>query len=269
MFRLLGYLCNDATLNAAFFKHGLEHLEIDAVDVSSGLGLGWVQDGRSLLRTMPRPSRSSATLEAMLGDIPARSLIAHSRDTSDEPAATLDLQPFRYRRWVYAHAGELPASKELRSELLGNVPEFIAGNVKGDSGEEIMFHLFVAKLHEESQLDGHTHGERCAAAMAHAVVDAQQVALASYAGIAVSERLMVFASAGVPVWYREVRGLSEAREKPLFAGHRPKPIDHASFKALMVVQADDSPGESWERAPDGQVGWMERDWKLRFRDIQD
>jgi glutamine amidotransferase len=270
MFRLLGYICNDATLNATFFEQGLVDLELDEVDVRGGLGLGWVQDGRSLLRTTPRPNDAKARLGAMLGDIPARSLVAHHRSSDADPVDTLDLQPFRYRRWVFAHAGEVPASDELREALVEPVPEFISGNIKGESGEEVMFHRFLTALHRNGQLgNGQVDARLCADALASAARSAHEQALATYAGVGVSERLLVFASVGVPMWYREVRGLREDRDKPLFAGHRPKPVEHSSFKALLVVQADESPGEAWTAVPDGQVGWVGRDWELRFRPIDD
>ncbi len=268
MFRLLAYICNDATLNATFFEQGLVDLDIEEIDAQAGLGLGWVQDGRSLLRTTPRPSATSLRLAATLGDIPARSLVAHHRDPTLDPVDTLDLQPFRYRRWVYAHAGELPASAELRNDLSASIPQFIAGNVKGESGEELMFHHFLTALHRRGQLgDGTPSGAVCADALAESIRGVQEQALAQYSAVAVSERLLLFASIGVPLFYREVRGLREDRDKPLFAGHRPKPLEHSSFKACMVVQSDEAPGPEWTQAPDGQVGWVGRDWELRFRAI--
>jgi hypothetical protein len=150
------------------------------------------------------------------------------------------------------------------------VPEFISSNIKGESGEELMFHQFLTELHHAGQLGkGQADARVCADSLASAIRGAQSHALAEYASVAVSERVVLFASVGVPLYYREVRGLTESREKPLFAGHRPKPIEHPSFKAFMVVECDESPGDSWTAAPDGQVGWVGRDWKLRFRPVAD
>lgn len=267
MARLIAYLCNDDNLTPVALRGIRDGVQLPTTGESSGFGFGWLQDGRSLLRTTPKPAPASPALLDMMADIRARSLVGYVRDPSDEAADTLNLQPFRFRRWVFAHGGEDAGLTDTHEQLLSSVPGFVAGNVKGTTSSEVFGHIFLGRLHEHNLLDGRIDRHGCATALIEAVRTIQmEAAVADLGVVAVSDRMIVAGGIGHPMHYLEVRGLSHTREEPLFAGHKPKPTSHPTFKAVFVTDAP-TDGEDWQEVPDGHVLWVDRDWNVHFEPI--
>lgn len=262
--RMIAYLCNDDNLTPVALRLVRDSIELPPTGESSGFGFGWIQEGRSLLRTTPKPSRSSGALLDLMADLRTRASIGAVRDASEGPADPLALQPFRFRRWVFAHAGEDAGLAETHQQLLAEVPGFVSGNIKGTSSSEVFGHVFLGELHGENLLDTRIDPEGCAAALAAAIRKIQiGAAVADLGIVAVSDRTLVAGAIGHPLYYREVRGLSHFKEEPLFAGHKPRPSSHPSFKAIFVTDAAVD-GEEWKLLPDGHVMWLDRDWNVAF-----
>jgi len=256
-------LCNDDSLTAVAVGTVRDLVEFPDAATSSGFGFGWVQDGRSLLRANPKPS-SGAMFMDLMADIPARSVVGHIRGPEDEEVATLDLQPFRFRRWVLAHGGEEPHIGPMLDSLLDSIPEFVRGNVKGTTGSEVLAHVFLGHLYQRGLLDeGRTDPAGCAAALAETMRQVQlEAAIASFAAVAVTDRMLVAGGFGHALAFRVVRGLSHFKDQPLFAGHKPKPTQHPTFKGVFVTDAP-TEGADWVEVPDGHVMWVDRDWEIR------
>lgn len=266
--RLIAYLCNDDSLTPVALRAMQGSLELPPTAESGGFGLGWLQDGRSLLRTTPKPAPSSPALLDLMSDIRARALIGYVRDVSDGTVDTLNLQPFRMRRWVFAHGGEEAELAQTHQQLLGDVAKFVAGNIKGTSSAEVFGHVFLGELHARNLLDSAPDAAgQCANALATAIRKIQiGAAIADLGAIAVSDRMLIAGAVGHPLHYREMRGLSQMKEEPLFAGHKPKPTSHPTFKAVFVTDGP-TMGDEWKVVPDGHVMWLDRDWTVKFAPI--
>ncbi len=264
MTRLIAYICNNDSLNSVAVEALAPSLDVWPDEKPPGFGFGWIQDGRSLLRTTPKPSDGMPSLTGMLGDIRTRSFVAHVLEPGQQPAPALDLQPFRFRKWVCAHTGEVPEVDDARRELLETIPSFIRTNVKGDSGSEILCHMFLSELHGRSVLEDGRRDPRAAAEALHATMTRLQseAAIAEFALVAVTERGLLAGAFGSDLFYREQRGLEE-KEAPLFAGHSPRPIQHPSFKSVTVTNAPNPDAEGWTKIPDGKVLFV-RDWTVEF-----
>ncbi len=267
MSRLIGYVCNDDSLMPVALRLIQESVELPPTAKSGGFGLGWLKEGRSLLRTTPKPAPSSPALLDLMADIRARALIACVRDRR-EVVDTLDQQPFRLRRWVFAHGGEDAGLPATHQQLLADVPRFVSSNVKGTTSSEVFGHVFLNELHRRNLLDAEADAAgQCAAALAAAIRTIQVgAAVADFAAISISARLLIAGALGHALHFREVRGLSQTKELPLFAGHKPRPTSHPTFKALFVTDAPVR-GPEWQEVPDGHVLWLERDWTARFLPI--
>lgn len=267
--RLIAFICNDDSLTPLAVSRLKPHLEFPATETSGGFGFGWLQDGRSLLRTSPKPGVGTPDFVDLMADIPARAVLGHIRSAEDGTAPPLDLQPYRFRKWVFAHEGEVPETKRARDELLSTVPEFLRRNVKGSSGSEVFGHMFWSELHRRGLLDKAAEAHERAAALASFTAGLQvQAAIGEFAAVTASERSLFCAAIGCPLYYREIRGIDGTRDEPLFAGHRPKATSYPAFKALVVTNAPLDTDE-WEQVPDRHVLWVDRAWEPGLFPIDD
>ncbi|MEZ4409025.1 MAG: hypothetical protein R3A52_21525 [Polyangiales bacterium] len=60
-------------------------------------------------------------------------------------------QPFRFRQWLYADIS--PRDRPEARGLLGEVPGYLSGNVRGDTVSELRFHAAVSALFDEGRVD--------------------------------------------------------------------------------------------------------------------
>ena len=99
--RFIASICNDDNLTSTALMRVGETLRLP--DAAAGYGVGWIHRGQSLLRTTPRPTANGAALIELLADVRTREVLGVLHEDADaaEPA---DMQPYRFRRWVFAHA---------------------------------------------------------------------------------------------------------------------------------------------------------------------
>ncbi len=62
-------------------------------------------------------------------------------------------QPFRYGRWMFCHSGTLPESARLRERLVPLLPDFLRRQVRGDTGSDLLFALFLNHIRDADGLD--------------------------------------------------------------------------------------------------------------------
>ncbi|MFU8802948.1 MAG: hypothetical protein ACNA8W_03975, partial [Bradymonadaceae bacterium] len=151
------------------------------------------------------------------------------------------------------------------------IPDHIRRNIKGRSNAELIFHLFCAR-HEAN----FEHGTAEVSARRHAVALADTMLYvedrireeqgdegAPFLVIAATEKLLLAARIGAePMHYRFFEGIDEPAEKPLFAGHRPKPVHHKHFSGLIVANKIDDTAQ-WQELPDRHILWVEPKWRIR------
>jgi glutamine amidotransferase len=63
--------------------------------------------------------------------------------------------PFRFKRWLFATAGQPESLGPVRSALLKNLPDYLRRSVKGDSAAEALFFTFLSRLRDVGRLDDH------------------------------------------------------------------------------------------------------------------
>ena len=120
-------------------------------------GLGYIQGGDVLLARTPKASTTPIDLAGPLtAEKKTDCVIAQAmRDESARLGGTDNTPPFRFRRWMYAQTGlDGPVfGDEIAPRLLEHIPEYLRRNLKGRTPAELIFHVFLAMLHDEGNID--------------------------------------------------------------------------------------------------------------------
>lgn len=270
MSQVFGYICSDDSLTAEVMSQVGQPLRAIAPEERIGLGIGWLQEGRSLLRKHPKRKAASVDIPSLLADVPTRSLVGHVRHRDQGRAGTKQLQPFRFRNWVYAQAGVEGSSQELHETLKTSIPDHVRRNIAGSTLAELLFHTFYTKV--ESRLSKTSTAEWSrlyARKLGQTAIQLESLEREqgrdeeiSLLSVAATDRCLVACRMGQPLSYLLVEGIEEASEAPLFAGHKPRTINHDRFRALMVANKVDA--EGWQEIPDRHVLWVDDDWEVNL-----
>jgi glutamine amidotransferase len=114
-------------------------------------GLGYSQGGDVLLVRTPKSSQKPVDLAGPLAEIPTDCAIAQAVN-DDRFGGTDNTPPFRFRRWMFAMTGT-PNLDAATPNLLEHIPEYLRRNLKGKTPGELVFHVFLAMLHDEGSVD--------------------------------------------------------------------------------------------------------------------
>jgi hypothetical protein len=119
-------------------------------------GLGYIQGGDVLLVRTPKASTAPVDLAGPLtAEIKTDCAIAQAVRDDVSLGGTDNTPPFRFRRWMYAHTG-LDSQlfiEDIAPRILEHIPEYLRRNLKGRTPPELTFHVFLAMLHDEGNLD--------------------------------------------------------------------------------------------------------------------
>ncbi|HEY0194516.1 MAG TPA: hypothetical protein VGC42_25565 [Kofleriaceae bacterium] len=102
----------------------------------------------------PKESPAAVDLASPLTEIKTDCAIAQAvRDHG--PGGTDNTPPFRYRRWLFAQTGldSQLLTDEVGPRLTEHVPEYLRRNIRGRTPAELMFHIFLARLHDGGHID--------------------------------------------------------------------------------------------------------------------
>lgn len=251
MARILAYICNDISLSSHLFKtvEPSESLE------TSSSGIGWVQNERSLLRINPKPSRTSPI--ELIADVPARATIASLNDDQVTRNAH-DVQPFRFRRWVFASTG-MSAPEDLpRQALVDHVAPFLVQNIKGSTLDEVVFHVLMTHIHQAETRAGDRNTEELANAILEGVQSLRRLDKIEFQALIATHRNVFSVGLGSPIYAQSFAGL-DVQEEALFAGHKPKTTSNPAFRAAMLQNWE---GKESVRLNDG-VSWIDANWEIK------
>lgn len=116
-------------------------------------GVGFYQGGEILLKRRPFDDRRSLSFGDLAKDIRADVLVGHIRTATVGNLRTENTHPFRYRQWLFASTGTVPAAESIRGRLLESLPQFLARDVRGDTDAELVFYTYLSFLHDGGHLD--------------------------------------------------------------------------------------------------------------------
>src|SRR5262245_5543782 len=226
-------------------------------------GLGYIQGGDVLLVRTPRSSEIAVDLAGPLSEIPTDCAIAQAV-TDTRFGGTDNTPPFRFRRWLFAQTGQLAWSnlEEVAPRLLEHVPEYLRRNIKGRTPGELTFHLFLAMLHDEGNIDDPnlpvTATRRALAAtlrLINAELDKAGKAFVIGNVALTNGRSMVVARIDEPLRLRRLFVTGERGERDDFRG------------VILISGGDGDPLDGFEDVPGNHSVLVSRDLKVTFADL--
>jgi glutamine amidotransferase len=162
MARLIGFIANRPDLGARALATEARSLSVKlpelAPDSAEGpgsvsWGLGFYQGGEVLLKRRPFDERRVLSFAELAKDVRAEVLVGHIRTATVGSLRTENTHPFRYRQWLFASTGTVPAAEAIRARVLESMPQFLARDVRGETDAELVFYTFLSFLHDAGQLD--------------------------------------------------------------------------------------------------------------------
>jgi glutamine amidotransferase len=85
--------------------------------------------------------------------VDSEALLVHARFSPGLATKDENTQPFRYHRWLFAHAGTIGGWEEVRPRLVAALPDHLRRQIAGDSPSEHAFMVFAKHLKDEGRLD--------------------------------------------------------------------------------------------------------------------
>jgi len=230
-------------------------------------GMGYIQGGDVLLVRTPKSSEAPVDLASPLDEIKTDCAIAQAVG-DDGYAGTDNTPPFRFRRWMYAQTGtSVLEGSALR--LLEHIPEYLRRNLKGRTPAELTFHVFLAMLHDEGNIDDPNlppAAQRRALSATLKLVNSE-LARAGKAGLALGNvaltngRSMVLAHLGEPLRMRRLSVIA-----PGAGGERGERDD--SFRGVLFISGGDGDAkDGFEDVPAHNAVLISRELQVSFADL--
>lgn len=215
MARLFGVIGNRTDLLGPVLVSEAAALRVNSTGVPLGWGIGFYQGGEVLMRRRPSDDRDSLLAHEIAGDIRADMIVGHVRNATVGALRPENTHPFRYGEWLFAQTGTVNSFSEVRARLVESVPEFLRAGIRGESDAEVVFHVFLAFLHDGGKIAQAPIARACEALRStYALVDsvgtevgAGPVALNI---IVANGEYLVGANRGSPMAYKVISGKADA-----------------------------------------------------------
>jgi hypothetical protein len=224
-------------------------------------GLAYSQGGDVLLVRTPKSSPKPVDLAGPLAEIPTDCAIGQAVN-DDRYSGTDNTPPFRFRRWMFAQGGN-PDLDAIVPRLLEHIPEYLRRNLRGRTPGELVFHVFLAMLHDEGSVDDPNiplQTTRRALASTMKLVAAEQSKLGevtALGNIAVSNgRSMVVTRVGQPL-----------RLRRLWVNNDKNDRDESFRGVLLVSGGDGDPSQGFEDVPADRAVLVTRDLQVSLGDL--
>ena len=127
---------------------------------ANAVGIGAYSEDDVLLRRLP--SDTNLTLDALAPPHETQALLFHARRLPVGLSLEENTQPFRVRRWLFAHQGSVQHFEQLRAGLQESLPDFLRRQVHAETDSGLAFGFFLRRLKDT----GHTDDPRLEAEVA-------------------------------------------------------------------------------------------------------
>lgn len=273
MSRLLSIVVNDRRL----FPLALEEAGT-SIDMTRGLsrgcwGLGSYDGGQVLLHKRPVDG-TEAFADLMRGMRPNR-LISHVHEAPEWGYSGETTQPFRYKTWLFALSGTIGGAGMVQERTLARIPDYIRQNIRGDLPPELVFHLFLAHLHEEAPLDAmRAHPNAAWKALERTLGELPELAEGhgpiEFACVLSTPTEVYAAAHRRPLFYRVLKGrdLSPPWTRDAVQRLYKDSVDTGHLWAVFIASEPLDQDHVWERVPDEQILLCDSAYDLRLLPIR-
>jgi len=145
---LLGILSTHPEWLPCLLESQGKYLRVAEPPQPGGWGIGFYHQGEVLRRLTPLERSGPLEFRQLAHDVRSKVLVGHVRRASAGGPSMANTHPFRFRDWIFAHCGDIPAFAQVQPRLLQNVPEFLARNIAGETDSEVLFHVILSHLQE-------------------------------------------------------------------------------------------------------------------------
>ncbi len=224
-------------------------------------GLAYSQGGDVLLVRTPKSSQKPVDLAGPLAEIATDCAIGQAA-TDDRYGGTDNTPPFRFRRWMFSMTGQ-PVLDAAAPRLLEHVPEYLRRNLRGRTPGELVFHVFLAMLHDEGSVDDPNlpvAATRRALAATIKLVATEQAKTGVEGGfgnlVTSNGRSMVATRLDQPLRLRKLWTLDDRGQR-----------DEAFRGVLLVSGGDGDPKDGFEDVPADRAVMIQRDLSVALADL--
>jgi hypothetical protein len=256
----------DSSLLGCLLRRLSGRISLGAVEPAAGVG--FFESDDVLLRKRPLAGKEPA-FERLADGVQSEAALITSgvlgRGTFDE-RQTL---PFRFKRWLFAVAGQPELLRPARSSLVQALPEYLRRAVTGDSAAESLFFTFLARLRDAGRLDDiDVDAQTAARALAAAVGEAERAfeklgaPLPALAAVATNGRVMAALRRGHPIWLGAIEGLLPCARCEVAEGARaldPRLPEHRNLRAAVLVSGAQKAPEGFRELAEGEILAVPRD----------
>ena len=252
---------SDATLLGCVLRRLAGRVSLGSSERAAGVG--FFQSDDLLLRKRPLGGQAALPEKLAEGVESEATLIcsgtAGSSSRSFNEQITL---PFRFKRWLFATAGQPDSLAPIRPALVKGLPDYLRRSVKGDSAAEGLFFTFLSRLRDVGRLDDHElDAETAARSLAAAVGEAERAfeqlgqPLPGIAAVVSNGRVMAALRRGHPLQVGVVDGLIPCARCEIDPGANeldPRVKSHRTLRAAMVLSGA-QPSEGFREVSDREV----------------
>ncbi len=166
-------LTSDPNLLRCQLDRLADAVRLSADGTENAIGLGsYTQEDVLLQRLAQPPTLKSLADGWRAGESDA--VLYHAQTLAVGMTLEPNTQPFRYRRWLFAHDGQVQAFSALRNRLLTTLPEFLQRHLKGETDSEAAFALFLKQLRDTGRTDDRSLDPAIGAVLLEKVTSALQ-----------------------------------------------------------------------------------------------
>jgi predicted glutamine amidotransferase len=245
----------------------------DGDALPDGYGFGYYGgSGDPLLGKRPTGASTLLSLSELVGRVDAEALVVHSRRATVGNAKDENTQPFRYRRWLFAHDGAIEGFAQVRPKLLAALPDHLSRQIAGDTDSEHAFMLFLKLLRDENLVDDLDVEPQAAGRVLARTVkqleawcrDVGEGRPSRLTFVATNGRIMVATRRGGPLFYALLEGILPCELDALDLStpeSEPKLRPHRRVKAVCFATRLCQPNGFIE-VPDGSVVAVSRNLQV-------
>lgn len=109
-----------------------------------GGGLGWYgKPPEPGIYRNPGPAWADPNLRELTRMVESRIFFAHVRASTGAPNLFVNCHPFRCKRWMFMHNGQIGGFRQLRRRLDAKLSDDSHAAIQGGTDSELMFHLMI------------------------------------------------------------------------------------------------------------------------------
>jgi len=226
-------------------------------------GVGYFQSDDVLVRKRPLASQPPHFLERLAEGVESEAVLlaTGSLTRTFKEEATL---PIRFKRWLFAVAGQPEALAPARDALTAALPQSLRRAARSESAAEALFFTFLSRLRDAGRLDdADVDAQTAARSLAAAVGEAERAfeqagaKLPPLAAIVSNGRVLGALRRGHQLWFATIEGLRECAVHEVGASSKeldPKVRAHRALRAVVLASgAQPQPPAGARELAEGEV----------------